>query len=114
MNSNEHFVLVSVHLPNAGDRTTDINTVVELLDIDSSAIDQTFGLVSISPDKNLYAVMIKPESLEKISPEYFANGIISEEYANPKIEHFGLPPAIKDHESENEKPNFDSDFENED
>ena len=114
MNSDEIFVLVSVHLSNADDRTTDINTVVELLDIDSSAIDQTFGLVSISPDKNLYAVMIKAESLGKISPEYFTNGIISEEYANPNIEHFGLPPAIEDHETENEKPNLESDFENED
>ena len=102
MNSNEHFVLVSVHILNADDRAPDINTVVELLKIDSSAIDQTFGLVSISPDKNLYAVMIKPESLEKLSPEYIANGIISDEYANPKIEHFGLPPAIEDHEPDND------------
>ena len=50
-------------------------------------IDESFGVVSIDPKKNLYAIMVDETATRKLA----GKGGVKGPFSNPRIEPFGPP-----------------------
>jgi hypothetical protein len=61
--------------------------VMRRFGLTADEIDQDFGVVKISIDENLYAVLVDEAAVSKVSGRKGVKG----PYANPKIEPFGPP-----------------------
>jgi hypothetical protein len=59
----------------------------DLLGIDDSAIDRDFGVIAVSPDDNLYTVLVEETAAEDIQNDQAIGG----PFSNPRIEPFGPP-----------------------
>jgi hypothetical protein len=59
----------------------------ELLGVDPDAFDQDFGVISVSPDEDLYAVLVEHDAVADMKPDERVSG----PYSNPPIEPFGPP-----------------------
>jgi cytochrome oxidase Cu insertion factor (SCO1/SenC/PrrC family) len=57
------------------------------LKLQSDEIDKEFGVVSIDPDKDLYAVLVEEGAAGKVKGKKGVGG----PFSNPKIEPFGRP-----------------------
>jgi hypothetical protein len=53
-------------------------------------VDRSFGLVNVSPDQNLYAILVD----EKVAERLQGNKAVAGTFADPRIEGFG-PPGPK-------------------
>ena len=65
-----------------------LTEVCKRLRLAKSDLDESFGVVSIDPRANLFAVLVEESAL----PDLEQNAEVSGPYANPRIEGFG-PPA---------------------
>jgi hypothetical protein len=61
--------------------------VREVLDLAPEDVDPHFGVVSIDPTRNLYAILVTEEAVRRISAQPGVQG----PFANPRIETFGPP-----------------------
>lgn len=59
----------------------------ECLGIDDAAIDRDFGVIAVSPEENLYTVLVDAEATEDMRT---GEGIAGP-FSNPRIEPFGPP-----------------------
>lgn len=57
------------------------------LRLSEAEADPDFGLVSIDPDKDLYAILVPEEIAERLE----RGGGVEGSFSNPKIEPFGPP-----------------------
>ena len=53
----------------------------------SADADESFGVVCVSPDQNLYAILAEDTAAKRIEGAAGVAGV----FANPKIEPFGPP-----------------------
>jgi hypothetical protein len=58
-----------------------------LLGIDDAAIDHDFGVIAVSPEQDLYTVLVDADAAERMST---GEGIAGP-FSNPRIEPFGPP-----------------------
>lgn len=61
----------------------------DLLGIDDAAIDHDFGVIAVSPDDNLYTVLVD----EGAAKDMQTGDGIAGPFSNPRIEPFGPPKA---------------------
>ena len=66
-----------------------LDEVRRRMNLGPEEIDNDFGVVSIDPKKNLYAVMVEEKASQKLS-EQNPKGVKGP-YSNPRIEPFGPP-----------------------
>jgi hypothetical protein len=59
----------------------------ELLGVDADAFDQDFGVISVNPDEDLYAVLVEQDAVADMKTDEQVSG----PYSNPRIEPFGPP-----------------------
>jgi hypothetical protein len=59
------------------------------MNLEPEEIDNDFGVVSIDPKKNLYAVMVEEKASQKLSEQQQKG--VKGPYSNPRIEPFGPP-----------------------
>jgi len=59
------------------------------LDLRKDEVDQKFGVVNVSPEQNLYAILVDESVAERLQGSKAVAGTFS----NPKIETFGPPSA---------------------
>jgi hypothetical protein len=76
--------MMTVKLP--PDKAT-LAEVCRLLKLSPAEIDGSFGVVSIDPKQNLYAVMVEEKATQKLSRNKRATG----PFSNPRIAPFGPP-----------------------
>ena len=57
------------------------------LGLNEADVDPNFGLVSLDPGANLYAVLVDEAAVAKVQPGEDVKG----PYSNPRIEPFGPP-----------------------
>ena len=57
------------------------------LDLDAAEIDEGFGVVCVSPEQNLYTILVDEEAAKKAAGKEGVEG----PYSNPRIEPFGPP-----------------------
>jgi hypothetical protein len=59
----------------------------DILGIDEAAIDRDFGVIAVSPDENLYTVLVEAGAAEDMQ----AGEDIAGPFSNPRIEPLGPP-----------------------
>jgi hypothetical protein len=64
----------------------------DLLGIDDAAIDRDFGVIAVSPEENLYTVLVDAGATEDMQT---GEGIAGP-FSNPRIETFGPPQGAGD------------------
>jgi uncharacterized protein YlxW (UPF0749 family) len=64
-----------------------VDSARDMLGIDNSAIDRDFGVIAVSPEEDLYAVLVDAGAAEDM---HTGDGIAGP-YSNPRIEPFGPP-----------------------
>jgi hypothetical protein len=64
-----------------------VSDVRQSLDIAPNEIDDDFGVIEVSPDQNLYAILVDPETASRVQGVEGVSG----PFSNPKIEPFGPP-----------------------
>ena len=77
-------LLLTLHL--AAEEAT-LARVKARLDIDSRDIDADFGVVCVSPEQDLYAVLVEEEVAGRLTGHEAVHGA----HSNPRIEPFGPP-----------------------
>lgn len=80
------YVLMTVHLPA---QASTVEAAARWLGVDPTSIDPDFGVVSVDPASNRFALMLDAR---------FVSGALEREgvdgpFANPRIEPFDLPEA---------------------
>lgn len=66
-----------------------LEEVRESLGIGSEEIDDEFGVIAVSPEESLYAVLVEPETASRVQGIEGVEG----PFSNPKIEPFGPPQS---------------------
>ncbi len=66
-----------------------VDDVRQSLGIGAEEIDDDFGVISVSPEKSLYAVLVEPETADRVQGTDGVEG----QFSNPKIEPFGPPQS---------------------
>lgn len=66
-----------------------LDDVRRSLEIAPGEIDDDFGVISVSPAENLYAVLVDPAAAGRVQGAEGVEGAFS----NPKIEPFGPPES---------------------
>lgn len=64
-----------------------IDCARDLLGVDEAAIDHDFGVISVSPNENLYTVLVEAGAADELP----TGGDVSGPFSNPRIEPFGPP-----------------------
>lgn len=64
------------------------------LKLRKSEVDEEFGLISVSPEKNLYAILVD----EKVAARIEGSAGVVGSYSNPRIEPFGPPKSSGERE----------------
>ncbi len=64
------------------------------LDLREDEVDPNFGIVNVSPEQNLYAILVD----EKVADRLEGHKAVAGSFSNPKIEPFG-PPLSGDKKS---------------
>jgi len=64
-----------------------ISEVRKKLGIEPEQIDESFGVIDVSPQEHLYAVLVDEDVATEVSGKPDVEGA----YSNPKIEPFGPP-----------------------
>ena len=59
------------------------------LDLQEDEVDPNFGVVNVSPEQNLYAILVD----DKVADRLEGSKDIAGSFSNPKIEPFGPPQA---------------------
>lgn len=77
-------VLMTLSLP--GSRPG-VAQAAKALGVQPDAIDKSFGVIAIDPEKKLYAVQVRATDLPQSSGDKAFNG----PFANPRIAPFGPP-----------------------
>jgi len=67
-----------------------VDQVRRSLGIGADEIDDDFGVIAVSPDESLYAVLVDPETATRVQGAEGAKG----PFSNPKIEPFGPPQDV--------------------
>ncbi|MFF7438830.1 hypothetical protein [Streptomyces sp. NPDC008122] len=80
----EHTLLMTVTLPG---RAT-VQHALDKLGLSAEEIDQEYGLVSLDPSQDLYALLVTESAAARIRA-HGQPGEYSGPFANPKIEPFG-------------------------
>ena len=57
------------------------------LDLQPHEVDETFGVVNVSPKNNLYAILVDDAVAERLQK----TGVIAGTFSDPPIEPFGTP-----------------------
>jgi len=57
------------------------------LSLDAGEIDESFGVVCVSPEQNLYTILVEEEAAKKAAGNEGVRG----PYSDPRIEPFGPP-----------------------
>ncbi len=65
-----------------------IERLAEKMSLPLEAFDESFGVIAIDPDRNLYAVRVDGDMLPEEVPEESG---VSGPFADPKIAPFGTP-----------------------
>ena len=76
--------MVTLHLKPSG---TDIASVRAKYSLGAYDLDASFGVVCVSPEQQLYAILVSEEAAARIEHSQGVGGVFS----NPKIEPFGPP-----------------------
>ena len=76
--------LVTLHLDPA---SANLRSVRAKFGLNATDADEDFGVVCVSPEKNLYAIMAEDTAADRIQGASGVKGV----FANPKIETFGPP-----------------------
>jgi hypothetical protein len=66
-----------------------LEEVRESLGIGTEEIDDEFGVIAVSPEESLYAVLVEPETANRVQGVEGVKG----PFSNPKIEPFGPPQS---------------------
>ena len=61
--------------------------VRRLLGLEQGAVDESFGVVNISPAEHLYTILVDEATAARVRGAEPVRGV----YANPRIEPFGPP-----------------------
>jgi hypothetical protein len=69
-----------------------VDTAREVLGIDDAAIDHDFGVIAVSPDENLYTVLVEAQAADHLATAGDVNG----PFSNPPIQPFGPPQTAAD------------------
>jgi hypothetical protein len=76
--------MVTLHLDPA---MADLESVSAKLSLRPQDVDKSFGVLNVSPDQNLYAILVSEEAANRIEG---AQGVAGT-FSNPRIETFGPP-----------------------
>jgi hypothetical protein len=79
-------ILLTVKLP---PEKASLPAAIRELELDRDEIDANFGVVRLSPDDDLYAVMVDEAVAGRLSGRKDIE--VKGPYANPRIEPFGPP-----------------------
>lgn len=80
-------VMVTVRLPANVAQDATPTSVATFLGINTSDLNEAFGVVPIDKSKGVFSLMMSPARLDNISEE--TKGFIEGPFANPKIAPFG-------------------------
>lgn len=82
----EAMALMTITCPGA---TPGVERAAELLGVERSAIDASFGIVAIDPSRGLYAVQVKSSALASSAAAGTRDATFQGPFSNPHIEGFG-------------------------
>ncbi|MDB5948124.1 MAG: hypothetical protein JWQ33_3150 [Ramlibacter sp.] len=80
--------MVTLHLDPA---RADLASVRARHSLEPREVDANFGVVSVSPERNLYAILVDEEAADRIEG---SEGIVGT-FSNPTVEAFGLPKKTR-------------------
>ncbi len=79
-------ILMTVSSPDA---KPDIGRAAEVLGVSQKSLDADFGVVSVDPERGLYAVKVEAEAVPSQPPAGTEAKPYSGPFSNPRIEAFG-------------------------